>query len=169
MTTARRPWLRPLVIGFVVFALAGATIGFTLMSRWSDVKDALPPEAQAAFDAALVESGGGPPYIEITATGTVVHRDLEGRGPEGFDTLVVLGWSATRQKIVRVEYPRWFVQMKISWGPNLGTMIAAARGDWGQIDLSVQYADLVRLGPGLILDHSMESGSRVMLWTTRSR
>ena len=165
MTSSRKNRMRPVIIGFVVFALTGATVGFTLFSRWSDVREALPPEAQAAFEAALLEAGGGEPYIEITATGPVVNRDLENPAPVGFSKLKVLGWSAVEQKLVRVEYPRWFVQMKISWGPNLGTMISAARGDWGHLDLSVKYRDLERLGPGLVLDHRMSSGSRIMLWT----
>jgi len=165
MSSKPKPWLRPLIISFVVFALAGATVGFSLMSRWSDVRDALPPEAEQAFADALIENGGGTPYIEINAESPVVHRNQEGQGPEGFDKLVVLGWSVSGQKIVRLEYPRWFVQMKISVGPNLGTLISAARGDLGHLDLSVKYQDLVKRGPGLILDHYMANGSRVMLWT----
>ena len=165
MTSTRKSWPRRLIIGFVVFALTGATVGFTLFSRWGDVRDALPPEAEAAFAAALEEAGAGPPYIEITAAGVLVNRDLEGTAPRGFGKLKVLGWSASGRKIVRVEYPRWFVQMKISWGPNLGTMISALRGDLGHLDLSVKYRDLERLGPHLVLDHRTASGSRIMLWT----
>lgn len=165
MASTRKPWVRHLIIGFVVFALAGATAGFTFMSRWTDIRDALPPEAEAAFTAALVESGGGTPYIEIRSAGTAVNRDQEGQEARGFSKLVVLGWSAAEQKIVRVEYPRWFVRLKISTAMNLGTMISAARGDLGQLDLSVNYHDLARRGPGLILDHRMGNGSRIMLWT----
>ena len=112
MASTRKSRLRPWIIGFVVFALASATVGFTLFSRWGDVRDALPPEAEAAFTAALLEAGAGPPYISITAAGVVVNRDLEGAAPRGFGKLKVLGWSASERKIVRVEYPRWFVQMK---------------------------------------------------------
>ena len=165
MSINRRPWVRKFIIGFVVFALAMATLGFTLMSQWSDVRDALPPEAEAAFAAALEEAGGGPAYIVINNQGATVNRDLESATPVGFSTLNVLAWSASEQKIIRMEYPRWFVQMKISWGPNLGTMISAARGDVGQLDLSVKYRDLERLGPALVLDQTAGNGSRIMLWT----
>lgn len=164
-TRSRRPWIRPLVATFIGLVVIGLTASYFMFSEWSAVRDALPPEAEQEFSTAVLESGGGQPYIEITPGGTVVHRDLEGRGPGGFSKLVVLGWSASGQKLVRVEYPRWFVQLKISWGPNLGTMISALRGDLDQLDLSVKYGDLARLGPALLLDHRTANGSRIMLWT----
>jgi hypothetical protein len=156
---------RPLAVGCALFIAIGTTVMFALFSRWSDVRDALPPEAEQAFSAARQEAGGGPAYIEIASEGVVVNRDLEHAEPVGFAKLKVLAWSVSEQKLIRVEYPRWFVQMKISWGPNLGTMISALRGDLGHLDLSVKYRDLQRLGPGLVLDHTAQSGSRIMLWT----
>lgn len=166
MAAIRKPWLRPLLIGLAAFALAAAFMSYVFFFEWTEVRDALPPEAQRAFAAALVESGGGTPYIEVTAGGPVVHRDQEGNEPRGFATLKLLAWSATERKIVRVEYPRWFVWLKTSSAFNLGTIISTVRRDWGHLDLSVTYRDLTLRGPGLLLDERMASGSRIMLWTT---
>ncbi len=48
-------------------------------------------------------------------------------------------------------------------------MIAFVFKDWGQLDLSVSYNDLMKRGPALLLDHWMENGSRVVLWTSVRR
>jgi len=82
------------------------------------------------------------------------------------DALTLLGWSSSEEKLLRVDYPRWFVRLKTAASFNLGTMISVARGDWGHLDLSVTFDDLRRRGPGLLLDHRIENGSRILLWTS---
>lgn len=163
----KRLWPRRLLGTFLLLAILGLGMSFLFMSRWSEVADALPPEAELAFTAALVEAGGDSPFIEITADGSVVvHRDQGDADTRGFASLSMLAWSASEQKIIRVDYPHWFVRLKLSSSLNLGTMISAVRKDWGHLDLSVSYDDLTRLGPTLILDHQQKSGSRILLWTT---
>ncbi|MEN8008681.1 MAG: hypothetical protein ABFS42_16855 [Candidatus Krumholzibacteriota bacterium] len=162
-----RPWLRPLLGVLIVFAILAAFMSYMFFVRWTDVTDALPTEADRIFAAAIIDAGEGPPYIEIAADGTVVvHREQEGNGTGGFDTLTLLAWTATEKKLLRLDYPGWFVRLKTSSSLNLGTMIAAVRKDWGHLDLSVSYADLARRGPALLLDHRLENGSRIMLWTS---
>ena len=165
--TPRRPWLRPLLGFLAVFAVLAATMSYLFLFRWTDVTDALPPEAERVFTAAIIEAGGGTPYIEIGDDGIVtVHRDQEGSESKRFNTLTLLAWSSVDGKILRLDYPHWFVRLKTSTSFNLGTMITALRKDWGHLDLSVSYADLVRRGPALLLDHQLENGSRIVLWTS---
>lgn len=167
-TTARRPWLRPLLITFGGLAALGIASASIFFLRWTDVSNALPPEAQQAFKQALAEAGDEPPYIEIVNNGTtVVHRALEPNAPQSFDKLVLLAWIPTNEKIVRLEFPHWFVRMKLSTSMNLGTMVALWHRDWDQLDLSVSFADLEQRGPGLLLDHQRKDGGRIMLWTSR--
>jgi hypothetical protein len=59
------------------------------------------------------------------------------------------------------------VRLKTASSFNLGTMIAAARQDWGHLDLSITYNDLRRRGPALVLDHRLENGARIVLWTAK--
>ena len=163
-----RPWLRPLIGGLVVFAILAGFMSYLFFVSWTDVTDARQVEADRVFAAAVVEAGGGAPYIEIAADGTVVvHRDQESPESRGFETLVLLAWTSADEKILRLEYPHWFVRLKTSSSFNLGTMISAVRKDWQHLDLSVSYGDLVRRGPALLLDHRLENGSRIMLWTEK--
>jgi hypothetical protein len=162
-----RPWLRPLVVGLIIFGIFAACMSYVFFGLWTDVADALPPEADRAFKAAIIEAGGEPPYLEVSKDGTVVvHRDQEGNEFRGFDRLTLLAWSSTEHKILRLEYPSWFVRLKTSSSLNLGTMIAMVRKDWGHLDLSVSYDDLARRGPALLLDHQLANKSRIMIWTS---
>ena len=162
-----RPWLRPLLGGLIVFGIIAAFMSYVFFVHWTDVTDALPSEADKIFTAAVIEAGKEPPYLEISNNGEViVHRDQEGKEILGFDKLTLLAWSATEQKILRLDYPAWFVRLKTSSSLNLGTMISMVRKDWGHLDLSVSYDDLARRGPALLLDHQLENKSRIMLWTS---
>jgi len=96
----------------------------------------------------------------------VVHRDQEGDELASFDTLTLLVWTPADGRILRFDYPRWFVRLKTSRSLNQGTFIAMVRKDWGHLDLSVSYNDLRRRGPALLLDHTLENSSRILLWTS---
>jgi len=167
-TTKRRPWVRPLLIGLAIFGILAAAMGWTFFGSWMQMTNTPSPEAQRLLDTAVIEAGGGPAYIEIAADGTVVvHRDQVRTVAEDFGTLTVLAWSPGEDKLLRVDYPRWFVRLKTSTSVNLGTMIAMARRDWAQLDLSVNFADLTRRGPALLLDHRLANGARIVVWTSR--
>ncbi len=165
-TSGRSRWT-PWLLGFLVFALAAAGMSYVFFSRWTEVTDALPPEAERLFRSAVVEAGGGTPYIEFSADGTaLIHHEQEGTGPVDFHTLTLLAWLPEEEKVLRIDYPRWFVWLKTFSSLNLGTMISVVRRDWKHLDLSVSYEDLRRRGPGLLLDHRMANGTRILLWTT---
>lgn len=165
-----RPWLKPLIIGLAAVALAAALMAYLFLGRWTHLADADASEARGVFAAALIESGGGTPYIEIDGDGAVlVHHEQEGAESEAFQTLTLLAWVPGDDKILRLDYPRWFVRLKTFSSLNLGTMIAMARQDWDHLDLSVNFADLNHRGPALLLDHELSNGARIMLWTSAGR
>ncbi len=164
----RRTWLPPLLGCLALVAVCGGVMSYLFFVVWSDSSTVPTSAAASAFAAAVAAAGGGPPYIEIAADGSVlIHRDQEGDEPADFDTLTLLVWSPSREKILRIDYPRWFVRLKTSTSLNLGTLIAAARQDWGHLDFSVSYDDLRRRGPALLLDHRLETGARIVIWTSR--
>jgi hypothetical protein len=163
----RRPWLFPVLGAFAIFAITAGVMSYVFLVRWTNVQDALPDDAERIFQAAIVEAGGGAPYIEIADDGIiVVHRDQESDDPAEFRTLRLLVWVPDDQTVLSVEYPRWFVFIKTMSSLNLGTIIAIVSRDWGQMDLSVSFADLKRRGPALLLDHQLANGARIVLWTT---
>ncbi len=167
-TKTQRPWLRPLLGVLVFLTIVGVTFSSVFLGRWTSVRGVVPAEIDQFFVAALLEAGGGTPYIEIGDSGdAVVHHEQEKAGVVPFDTMTLLVWAPGDEKVLRVDYPRWFVRLKTSSFLNLGTMIAAARKDWTNLDLSVSYGDLKKRGPGLLLDHRSQSGTRIVLWTTK--
>lgn len=162
----RRPYLRPLLIAVGIFAVMGATMSFLLFGRWTTVSEAETAEAERLLDAAASAAGGGTPYIEIAADGTVVvHHEQESVRSPGFGSLNLMAWIPAERRILRVEYPHWFVRLKTMSTFNLGTMIAAARRDWAHLGLSIDYDDLRRRGPGLLLDNRSAAGVRLLLWS----
>lgn len=161
----RRPGRRPLLIVVGILAVMGATMSFLLFGRWTSLTEAGTTGAERMLDEAVAAAGGGTPYIEIVADGAVVvHREQEGIRPPGFGSLVLMAWLPTEGRVLRIEYPHWFVRLKTMSTFNLGTMIAASRRDWAHLGLSIDYDDLSRRGPGLLLDNRGADGTRLLLW-----
>lgn len=154
----------------MVAILAAAALGIgasaLMLSLWSDLRPASAEEAERAFDAAVAEAGGGPAYLEVSGGGEVlVRRDLERPRPASLRTLHLLAWEPGRARLLRIDFPFWFVRMKMSDTLNLGTLTAALARDWDSLDLSVAERDLERRGPGLVLDQRRPDGARLLLWT----
>jgi len=137
-----------------------------MLSNWSDVETATGVDADRAFVEALAEAGSGEPYLELSAEGTIqIHRELEADAPVSLETLVVLAWEPVGERLVRVDFPYWFVRMKMTDSLNLGTLISVLAKDWNNLDLSVGEDDLELRGPGLLLDHTRLDGARILLFT----
>jgi len=155
------------LVGLTIFALAAAGMAFIFFVHWTDVTEAQQSEAERTLNAAASQAGGGTPYIEFTEDGAIIiHREQEDSVLTNFKTLTVLSWTPGDNKMLRLDYPSWFVRMKTASSLNLGTMIAAVRKDWANLDLSVSYEDLRRRGPALLLDHQLDSGARIVIWTS---
>ncbi len=162
-----RPWRRILIGTLAVFVILGGVLWSLILGRWTSWIEVVPAEIEQVFASALLEAGQGTPYIEIVdGQEVVIHHEQEAASPKGFKNLILLAWSPGDEKVLRVEYPRWFVRLKTSSFVNLGTMIAAIRKDWDHLDLSISYNDLKSRGPGLLLDHQSKNGARILLWTT---
>jgi len=162
----RRRWIRPLILALLAVAIVGGAGSFLLLSQWTDVTQVTPAEVDRVFSEAIAEAGGGLPYVEIVDNGIIiVHREQEMDRAMGFNTLTLLAWSPRENMMIRMDYPSWFVRLKTSSSLNLGTMIAAASKDWGHLDLRISYADLLKRGPGLILNHNSGTGARILIWT----
>ena len=166
-SATQHPWLRPLLSALAVIVVAGVVMSYLFLSRWTNVIQIEPTEVDEVFAAAVLEAGGGAPFIEIADSGVViVHREQEENSPIVFETLTLLVWAPNDEKVLRVDCPRWFVRLKTASSFNLGTIISIWRKDWGHLDLNITYNDLVERGPALILDHRVKTGARILLWTS---
>jgi hypothetical protein len=94
-----------------------------------------------------------------------VHRELESPSPVPLRTLHLVAWDPGHERLLRIDFPFWFVRLKMSRVLNLGTFTSALAHDWQSLDLKVAEEDLERRGPGLILDITSPDGALLLLWT----
>ncbi len=162
----KRRWLAGALFGFAAFAFVMMGLSAILLQRWSDLRTVSPEEADGAFSTATAAAGGGPPYLEISPAGTVhVRRDLERPEETDLRALNLLAWEPARGQLLEISFPFWFVRLKMTDRFNLGTLTSALARDWRNLDLKVSVEELRRRGPGLVVDHRLESGARILLWT----
>jgi hypothetical protein len=166
----RSPWVW-WVGGFFGLALLGMGIAAVLFVSWTGVRDADRQTASAAFDEALALAGQDGPraataYLYLDESGQVhVRRELEHETPGDLHTLHLLAWDPHNDKLLRVDFPYWFVRVKMNDTINLGTMTTALSGDWEHLELKVSVGELRRRGAGVVLDHTRRDGMRLLLWS----
>jgi len=166
MAARDRRWIGYTLLVLATVAIAGIGISTFLLSRWSRLDLATAQEAERAFASARAQAGEGSAYVEIAPDGeVVVHRELEHADAAKLSTLYMLAWDPTHTRLLRVTFPFWFVRLKMSDTLNLGTLTTALAGDWAHLDLRVSEQDLARRGPGIVLDHRLDDGKRILLWT----
>lgn len=161
-----RRWIGRAALGLGIFAVFMFVSSMLVLSHWSEVRRATPQEAAREFAERLAQAGGGTAYLQVAEDGSVrVQRDQEGDAPASLRALHVLAWEPDGGRLVHVDFPFWFVRMKLSDSLNLGTFTTFLAGDWGNLDLSVTEEDLELRGPGLVLDQTRADGARILLWT----
>ena len=167
MGTGRgKRWVVTVLAGLALAAVFGLGISWMMFSLWGDLEEVAPAAAEAAFDDAVRQAGGGTPYLEVDDAGRVtVHRELERAEPTRLSTMHVLAWQPRAGRLLTVDLPFWFVRVKMTESINLGTLTTALAGDWQQLDLQVAERDLERRGPGLVMDHRRSDGARLLVWT----
>ncbi len=149
-------------------AAAGILSAVTMFSRWSEVRTLSSAEADREFTTVLARSGGGIPYVEITPGGEViVHREQEKGEATPLGTLHLLAWEPAGGRLVRIGFPFWFVRLKMTDTINLGTLTTVLTEDWKNLNLKISVEDLERRGPAVIIDHTLDEGGRILLWTAR--
>ena len=160
----RRWWLRALlIIGLISFLMMGTFAG--LLIHWSEIGSADEVAANTAFADALQLAGGGPAYLEIVDDdGLRVHHELEGKEPARLRGLHVLAWDARRERLARVDFPGWFVRVKMRTSIGIESFAEDAGLAWrGGHPISAK--DLALRGHGLVLDHHFENGGRLLVWS----
>jgi hypothetical protein len=162
----KRRWIGPLLIGFAILAVTMFTLSAFFLSSWTETRSVNADDAERVFDAARERYGATQPYLAIDAEGSVrITRELPTAEPSELEALHVLSFIPAREQLIDVGFPYWFVRMKMSDTVNLGTVTSLIAGDWQNLDLRLTEDDLEALGPTLLLDHKLESGARIMLWT----
>ena len=160
------------VVAIVVMALVGASTLF--MIRHVAIEPGTDESAGAEFEKARQRFAGQRPLIDIEPDGTIRNRlnEHEGKAPTKPNMLHVLAWDSNRGRLVRADIPFWALRLKSSL-PGMRTEVPVwvlllpdnpdatrMRSDSPRLRLE----DLERFGPGLLLDHEIPGGRRVLMW-----
>jgi hypothetical protein len=117
-------------------------------------------EATRSFGDARARFGESLPLLEMSERGPVLKRQPPApvAGPD-LKNIQVIAWDPGDEKLVRVTLPFWL--MRMTDGPINVSAESAVPG----VRLSMTVDELERYGPALLIDHSEEDGSRILIWT----
>jgi len=142
-------------------AIAGAGIYF--VRQHVDTQRVSSSSALRQFEEALAPFKDQKPVIEIDADEHVRRmRDLADlpTAATKVTNFVVMAWDPDEERIVNLRLPLWILTMgqrKVDLG------IGAESLDLRRLQLN--FEEIARVGPQLILDVRTRSGERVLLWT----
>jgi hypothetical protein len=167
MTRMRRPSRRLGSFGgLAIVALALASL-ISIAVIWQSsftIVPAAPRDADARFQQVRERFSGARPLLEIVRGNgrptMLVHRERLPASRGSTRTIRGLAWRASDRSLAEVRLPFWFVRMKLAGGRV--TLSAMLPDGWDIVRVSSD--DLVRHGPGLLLDERAPAGDRLLLW-----
>jgi hypothetical protein len=167
MPRTRAPTRRlVLLAGFAGVALAlAAALSIAVVSQSSfRISSAAPADANRSFEEARQRFPGASPLLKIVAADghrtMRVHREYLPASPALITTIRGLAWRPSDGTLAEVRLPVWFVRMKLAG--SRATLGALLPDGWDVVQVSAD--DLVRHGPGLLLDEQAPNGNRLLLW-----
>lgn len=162
----RRAWLW--IIGgiaaaglLMLVAVAGAGIYF--VSRHVDAATTTGADATNAFATVTTRFEKRRPLFDLDDQGQP-HQVVPLSSLPTSDTppsaLMIQIWEPDDQKLIRLSLPFWLLRL----GPDQMRVSRQERGfDLKRLELD--FGELQRIGPSLVLDHRDQDGMRVLLWT----
>jgi hypothetical protein len=161
----RRNWPLILfgVVVLVVFVGIGAIIAVTAWVQQNfSVRGTSQGDAQTEFETVRQKFQHRPPLLEMR-NGRPAYTNGTPPAPMptrvALDRMYVMAWDPDEEKLVSVSVPFWLLRLKAT--PIEFSSYAAGFDD---NHVNLRPEDLERYGPGIILDATMPSGERVLLW-----
>jgi hypothetical protein len=146
---------------FALCALIGLTLFAILVWRAVTIEDVERAEAMRRCDVVRGSFQSHTPLIELDQLGRVVRAAPVGDAPgRPISRLKALAWRAAEHRLVSSDAPFWFFKLK---GPAARFALEGTGFDLERLHLTP--ADLERAGPALLVDHTSEDGSRLLVWT----
>lgn len=166
MAAKGRTWVW-VVVGIVVLCILGvvamAAAGLYFFSQNIDSREVSPAIASREFEDIREKFTGQKPLIELDSRGRLLRTNPDRPSqdhPRRPDTLHVLAFDPEDGRIVNVTVPFWLLRFK------MGSTTIDFNGDRMDLeDLKLTVEDLERLGPTLIVDHTVVGGERVLVWS----
>lgn len=166
MAGKSRTWIwvvAGIVVVGILCVIAMAAAGLYFFSRNIDTREASPAMAEREFAEIRTKFAGQKPLIELDSHGELLRTNPdrpEQKDPQRPETLHVIAFEPEEGRIVRVNIPFWLLRFKTG---NATIDLNGSRMDLEDLKLTVE--DLERLGPTLIIDHTMSSGEHVLVWS----
>jgi hypothetical protein len=152
---------RRLVGVFALCALGGLAIFAALVWRAVTIEDVERAAAVRRFDVVRGSLKSRTPLIELDRLGRPVRAAPVGEtSGRPISRLKALSWRAAEHRLVSADAPFWFFKVK---GPAAKFALEGTGFDLERLHLTP--ADIERAGPGLVVDHTSEDGSRLLVWT----
>jgi hypothetical protein len=163
----RRRTALVIVLALLGLALLASLALLAVVARQSSWTSATLPTADGARELAeLLARLGDLPYVVLAQRDggpeLQVRHELEPPSPAPVATLHALLWDARSGRLDRASTPAW------AW--KLARYKAGA-ATWLPIpeplsqQLGRELPDVERRGPGLVLDHVLDDGRRLVIWT----
>jgi hypothetical protein len=166
MAGKSRTWIwviAGIVVVGILCVIAMAAAGLYFFSRNIDTHEVSPAMAEREFAEVRTKFTGQKPLIELDSHGELLRTNPdrpEQKDPRRPQTLYVLAFEPEEGRIVKVNIPFWLLRFKTG---NATIDLNGSRMDLEDLKLTVE--DLERLGPTLIIDHTMTSGEHVLVWS----
>ncbi len=159
-------WLKVIIVVIALgmlgmCAIAGAGVYF--VSQHVSTSSMPATDALRRFEEQRAQFKEQQPVIDIDPSERVTQlRNITELpdGPTPAQTLVVMAWDPTDERIVNFEIPLWVLgigERKIDLG------VGAESLDLRKLNITAE--DLRRIGPALLLDLKSPSGDRALIWT----
>ncbi|RPJ70693.1 MAG: hypothetical protein EHM24_14750 [Acidobacteria bacterium] len=166
---ARRKWI-PIVIGIVILVVVvgiGLIGGLVWMvTRQVSVQEVSAQTGEQEFEKLRAPFAGQKPFIELPAdgdeAGAVVHRELAKHAPGTVSTIHLRVLVPSDGKLVKLDLPFWMLRLM---GSKPVQFRSSEHSGFRGITLKVTAEEVERRGPGLIIDHGMKDGERLLIWT----
>ena len=146
-----------------VISLVGITVvglGIWFFTSVIERVDANEERAERVFAEVRTRFAGSEPVMKMSERGPVVVRDPPpSSARKELQNVRMMAWYPEDRRIASVSLPFWLVRM------NPGAMNISASSAVPGVKVSITAADLDRYGPAVVIDHTDEDGSRVLIWT----
>jgi len=153
------------VIGVVVLGIlsvvAMAAAGLWFVKSHIDIRTTTSAAVTEDFQTIRQRFATQKPLIELDEHGSFLRANVDRpAGTQRPQTLNVMAFDPSDEKVVRMELPFWLLRLK---GGGGRFDIGRSNVDLARMRITVE--DLERYGPILILDQRDTDGSRVLVWS----
>ena len=152
----------------IVALLAMATAGIIFVSRHVSATTSTSANAVKQFDAARAPFKDQRPIFELDSREHPrMTRDLESLPTSSVKAtdLWILAWDPDAGphdgKLVKISLPFWLLRL----GRRKVDVFSGSREGFDLERLNLDVRELERVGPLMLVDHSLPHGERVLVWT----